>query len=180
MREEIDAGEILSQKKFPITEDDTGLSLLLRCYTEGVPLFRKTLQGILHKDIVPIPQDLTKASYYSREIPYNGIINVRWSANRIVNFVRALTFNPLPNPLSPPILKFKQEQLIVTKAQVLHEIPSQGTIAGQVIDVSQEGVIMQAGDGLVILNIRDSEETFTDTESVCDFKGIHQGSFLGI
>ena len=35
MREKVDAGEILGNEKFPIDSDETGLSLLLKCYKHG-------------------------------------------------------------------------------------------------------------------------------------------------
>ena len=179
MKEKIDTGDIIALEKFPIEKHETGLSLIIKCYKYGAPLFRKTLRNILEGTAVPTPQDLTKRSYYYNKIPYDGIIDVRWSARKIENFVRAMSFSPFPNPLSPPMVKFNNIKLIITEARVLARVPEEKNYPGEVTDITSEGVIMQAGDGFVLLGLSEHTIPTTDTLNFCASKGIQKGSILG-
>ena len=153
---------------------------MIKCYKYGAALFRKTLRNILEGTVVPTPQDLTKRSYYYyNKIPYGGIIDVRWSARKIDNFVRALSFSPSPNPLSPPMVKFNNIKLIITKATVLARVPEEKDHPGEVIDITSEGVVMQTGDGTVLLSLSEHSTPTTDMVSLCASKGIQKGSILG-
>ena len=54
MREKVDSGEIIGTKKFQIEKDETGLSLLMKCYKYGVILFREVLQNIIEDKEPPL------------------------------------------------------------------------------------------------------------------------------
>jgi|WetSurMetagenome_2_1015567.scaffolds.fasta_scaffold06767_4 methionyl-tRNA formyltransferase len=179
MKERVDAGDIIGLERFPIGKDETGLSLLMKCYDHGASLFRKTLRNILEDNIVPIPQDLSERSYFYNRVPFEGKIDTGWNATKICDFVRAMNFSPFPTPLSPTIIAFMDTNLIVTKAKVLEESLTQSIKPGEVIDMNQDGVIMQAGDGLVLLTLSDSSMRSSDTVGVCVAKGICKGSILG-
>ena len=179
MEEKIDAGDIIGIERFPIEKDETGLSLLIKCYEYGAAVFRKVLHNVLEGRVIRIPQDLEERSYYLNEIPYNGTIDVRWSVNKIHNFVRAMTFSPFPNPLSPPMVKFNNTRLIIRKARVLSRLPEGKKHPGEVVDITAEGVIMQAGDGSVFLRLSERPARTTDMPNLCASKGIHKGSILG-
>lgn len=176
--EKIDAGDIISFKTFQMDENETALSLLLKCYQHGTILFKKTLRNILNENVVPIRQDFRKRRYYS-EIPNNGIIDVKWSTERILDFVRSLTFAPLLNPLSPlpyslspPMLKIDNQEFIVTSAKILQNISSKEALPGQIIGLSGDGLIVQTGRGTIILNLVDKRGDPISTER------IKQGSFV--
>lgn len=70
-------------------------------------------------------------------------------------------------------------KLIITKAKVLGETVTQKLNPGEVIDINQEGVVMQTGDGIVLLSLSDHSMPSTDTTGLCDSKGIGKGSILG-
>ncbi|HTG00451.1 MAG TPA: methionyl-tRNA formyltransferase, partial [Nitrospirota bacterium] len=152
MKERIDSGDILAAVRFPIEKDETGLSLLIKCYKHGAALFRKTLTDMVRGTAAPLPQNLGERSYYfMRDIPFQGMIDVTWSAAKIDRFVRALSFAPFPNPLSQPMIAAGGARLIVAKSTVLEKRAAGQYRAGEVVDVAQDGIVMQTGDGAIQL-----------------------------
>lgn len=179
MNERVDAGDIVAMQRFPIGKDDTGLSLLMKCYDQGASLFRKVLGDVSAGNIVSVSQEPRNRSYFYNRIPYDGIIDTGWHAVRIRDFVRALDFSPFPNPLSPPLVTFEGTELIVTKAEVLEKDVTPQKKPGEVIDINQYGVVMQAGEGVVFLALSDPSLRSSNSEQVCISKGITRGSVLG-
>lgn len=179
MDERVDTGDIVGRQSFPIGKDDTGLSLLMKCYDHGALLFRKVLADILEDNIVSATQEQRGRSYYYNRIPFDGIIDTGWNAAMIHDFVRALDFSPFPNPLSPAMVTFEDVKLIVTKADVVDRQMTPPKKPGEVIDISKHGVVMQSGGGLVLLTLSDPAMRSSNIEEVCISKGITKGSVLG-
>lgn len=179
MEGKIDTGNIIGFERFPIEKDETGLSLLIKCYKYGAVLFKKTLRNILEGTVASIPQDLRKRSYYYNKVPYEGMIDVRWSAVKICNFVRAMSFSPFPNPLSPAMIAFKNTKLIVPEAKILKETATEKLNPGEIIDINQEGAVMQTGDGIVVLSLLERSMPLMNTIELCESMGISKGSILG-
>jgi len=104
MTTEIDAGSIIYQSVFPVSEAETGLSLSLRCIEEGLPLVSRLLAQLEHSPprLPETSQDRDQRQYYGREVPHRG--RVIWSlpARQVGNFVRACNFSPFPSPWGFP------------------------------------------------------------------------------
>ena len=104
MTAEIDAGSIIYQSVFPVSEAETGLSLSLRCIEEGLPLVSRLLAQLEHSPsgLSETSQDRDQRQYYGREVPHHG--RVIWSlpARQVGNFVRACNFFPFPSPWGFP------------------------------------------------------------------------------
>ncbi|HAM51435.1 MAG TPA: hypothetical protein DCP92_12380 [Nitrospiraceae bacterium] len=179
MAEKIDAGDVIAIERFPIETDETGLSLLLKCYKYGAVSFRRVLRNILEGTVVSASQDLRQKSYYYNRTPYDGMINTGWNAAKICDFVRALNFSPFPSPLSPAMVAFKGIKLTVTKAEVLGNAVREKPNPGEVIDITEDGLTMQTGNGAVLLRLSDHSTPSADTARLCVSKGIAVGSVLG-
>jgi methionyl-tRNA formyltransferase len=179
MKEKVDAGEILGLKKFPIDDDETGLSLLLKCYKHGKDLFKEVLRNIVADCIVPIPQDLTQRTYFLNKIPYNGFINVDWCTDKIERFVRALNFSPFPNPYSPPLVKFKNTNLLITKTKDSEYNPNVQCPPGQVMNIYDDYLIMKTGDGEIKLILSNPLIPKASFSELLDQLGISEGTILG-
>jgi methionyl-tRNA formyltransferase len=179
MKEKIDTGHIIGLDRFRIEKDETGLSLLIKCYEHGAALFRKTLADILEDAVVPVPQDLSLRSYYYNKVPYEGMIDTTWNASEICDFVRAMDFSPFRNPLSPAMVTFNDARLIVRKARMLGSDVTRFSEPGEVIDMNYDGVVIQTRDGLVQLTLSEPSMPSANTASVCAKVGINKGSVLG-
>lgn len=63
---DIDGGEILAQKKFPIDKRDTVADLDRKSVAAGIDMLRPLLDGIARNRLNPVQQDETKATYYAK------------------------------------------------------------------------------------------------------------------
>ena len=90
-----DTGDILEQIQVNIDLIDTGATLLKKFEEYYFPLVVKVLDKIKNNIIIQKPQDSTKATYYCKRTPEDGLINWSWQRERIYNWVRAQSF-PYP------------------------------------------------------------------------------------
>lgn len=100
----IDAGPIAYQKTFPLTEEDTGLSVSKRCVEEGLPLIY-TLVEEASRDPSAIPrleQDLRTRRYHGREVPHGGSLSWSRTAREICAHIRAADYHPFRSPWGAP------------------------------------------------------------------------------
>ncbi|MGQ0522193.1 MAG: methionyl-tRNA formyltransferase [Betaproteobacteria bacterium] len=104
MTSEIDTGPIAFREELLTDEQETGLTLTAKCVRAGVPLLLRLLD-VAGEDPTSIPrlaQDRTRRRYYGREVPQNGCLRWHQPAERIVRFVRACDYAPLPSPWGYP------------------------------------------------------------------------------
>ncbi|NOY53457.1 MAG: formyltransferase [Deltaproteobacteria bacterium] len=90
-----DAGDIVGQERVAIADDDTAGTLMEKINGAGVALFRRLLPAILEGTAPRIPQDESRASYFSGRRPGDGRIDWKQPAAKIHNLVRAVT-HPYP------------------------------------------------------------------------------------
>ncbi|GAA4860830.1 methionyl-tRNA formyltransferase [Actinomycetospora straminea] len=98
----IDTGDVVDQVRFPITPDDTGLTVSVRCIGHGQELVDRLL-GHLDAGTVPRhPQDRSARRYFGRGVPHEG--RVPWSApaDEVLAFLRACDYGPYPSPWGVP------------------------------------------------------------------------------
>jgi methionyl-tRNA formyltransferase len=179
MKGKVDAGDILARDNFPISSDETGRSLLSTCFRSGALLFKKLLTDFVENRLTPAHQDLAQRSYYYNRVPHGGLVDFSWDTAKICRFVRALTFSPFPNPLSPPMLSFGNAKFVITKAVPSADIeanPKQRP--GSVIRIEETGVLVSSGDGSVIVRLSDNSGSQFAQAAFCQLKGISAGSIF--
>lgn len=94
-----DEGDIIDQMIIPIKRQDTGAHILDK-YTEAYPqLIDKVLEKFEKEKVVGIKQDESKATYFGKRTPDDGLINWSWQKERIYNWVRAQA-HPYPGAFS--------------------------------------------------------------------------------
>ena len=101
---EIDTGAIAYESRFPIGDDETGLSLSIRCVREGLPLLQRLLEDAA-RDAAAIPaqaQDRSKRRYFGGAIPQAGRLVWTRSAREIVAFVPRVRLLPVPIAVGTP------------------------------------------------------------------------------
>lgn len=118
MVETVDAGRIAYEAAFPIEGTDTPLILMSKCVKIGVPLLMELLETAsrVPRGIPLREQDLSRREYFGREIPDGG--RLRWAqpAQKVVNFVRACEYSPLPSPWGHPRARLGERDIAIVKA----------------------------------------------------------------
>lgn len=117
--EGIDTGDIAFQTKFKLTGKETGLSLYLKCLSEGVNLIRKCLKYIIeNKNIPAIKQDFTKRKLYTDKMAKDGKINWNSYYKNLFNFLRAANYKPFKCPTYKPYTYLDNVKLIVENIEL--------------------------------------------------------------
>jgi methionyl-tRNA formyltransferase len=90
-----DTGDVLEQVQIDIDSKDTGATILKKFEEHYFPLVVKVLNKIEADELIRHPQDNSKATYFGKRTPEDGLINWSWQRERIYNWVRAQSF-PYP------------------------------------------------------------------------------------
>ena len=137
-----DAGDIIAQKEFPITEKDTPLSLYSKLENSGGILLNENVNAIIAGKCCRTPQNNSIATYYGGRKPEDGIINWQWSTEKIYNLIRAVT-KPYPGALT----KFKNIELIIWMASK-HTTSFPNTfVAEGTVHIFEGEYFVKTGDG---------------------------------
>src|SRR5690606_20898903 len=78
---------------------DTGAALLQKYNKLYVPLIENVLEQVISNKLVIREQDHSKATYFGKRTPADGLIDWSWHKERIINWVRAQAF-PYPGAFS--------------------------------------------------------------------------------
>jgi len=113
MDEGIDTGDIIAQKEFEISEEDTVKTLLDKICILAPQLIKENIDSIEKGTAKRIKQDDTKATYTKRRRPQDGLIDWHKSLREIYNFIRALA---PPYPCAFTFLGDKK--LVITKVSI--------------------------------------------------------------
>lgn len=95
MVDQPDRGDVVAQRRFPVAETDTALTLHRRATDEARLLFREAYPLLRAGRAPRIPQDPSQASYFGGRTPEDGAIDWRWPSRRIYDLLRAVT-HPYP------------------------------------------------------------------------------------
>ncbi len=170
MDEGIDTGPILAQTRSPIGPDDDLATLLRRSRVDGETLLTEAWPRVAVGAITAVPQDESKATYYRALTSWERTID--WSApsGKIANLVRALV-----TPESGAMTELHGQRVLVRAATPIEDEAPAGSRPGEIVDVSDDGVAVVTGAGLLrvlrleVVHTSDTPETF----------GIAVGDHLG-
>jgi methionyl-tRNA formyltransferase len=118
MEPRVDAGDIVFEECFDISDADTGLSVALRCVQLGIPLVLKLLE-LASEDPQKIPhrsQNLGERRYFGKRAPHDGKIPWDRSARQVFDFIRASDYAPFHSPWGRPRTSYNGQEIAVTKA----------------------------------------------------------------
>jgi methionyl-tRNA formyltransferase len=122
----IDTGAIAYERSFDLAEDETGLSLSVRCVREGLPLLEQLLEDARRGEVPKQEQDLSGRRYFGREVPQDGKVEWGRPAGEIVAFVRACDYFPFSSPWGHPVARLDGSELSILKAGHTGEGTSSG------------------------------------------------------
>ncbi|AXH98436.1 formyl transferase [Sporosarcina sp. PTS2304] len=92
----VDTGRIILQEKVAINKDDTAYSLYHKLITRFVQNFNLAF-GLVKKNYQGYLQSKHDGSYYSRDLPFDGMIEAKTCTYDFASrFIRAMYFPPYP------------------------------------------------------------------------------------
>lgn len=108
-----DTGPIIIQQEVEIMEDDTGQNILEKYKYLYPVLVKEVLSKVERNNIELTIQDETKATFFGKRTPSDGMIDWSWQTTRINNWVRAQS-HPYPGAFT----FYEGEKIIVDKIDV--------------------------------------------------------------
>ncbi|MFD9890777.1 methionyl-tRNA formyltransferase [Amycolatopsis sp. NPDC059027] len=172
---ELDAGDIVLQRAVPVGPSDTTTDLFHRTVDLIEPIVIEALTLIESGNVVPVPQDRSKASFFHKRAPRDSRIDWTWPAEDIERLVRAQS-DPYPNAFT----YHRGERLRIVKASVSRG--HYGGTPGRIFIKEGDGVVIVAGPearrgqspGLVVERVR----TAGDVELTADEYFTTMGGYL--
>lgn len=160
MGEGLDTGDILLTKEVRLEKKETGGSLFEKLSIVGAELLIETLEGLGKNEIIPVPQDESKASYVKMLTKASGLITFEKSPDETECLIRGL--DPWPGAYT----YFNGKKLSVWDADV-GQAKSAGSDPGTVTEASKDHISVICGDG--ILDIKEVQLEGKKRMKVSDF-----------
>ncbi|WP_370311621.1 MupA/Atu3671 family FMN-dependent luciferase-like monooxygenase [Sagittula sp.] len=134
----VDEGDVLVQRGFDVTPEDTALTLNTKAWEAAIGSFPEVLDQ-LETGLKRQPQDLSQRSYHAlKDRPEGfGLLDFTRPATELERLVRALDHGPYWNPLCAAKLRSRDALWLVGGARVEQSHAAPGTV-------------LEAGDRLVV------------------------------
>ncbi|MEO8216228.1 MAG: MupA/Atu3671 family FMN-dependent luciferase-like monooxygenase [Acidobacteriota bacterium] len=174
-----DTGPVLVARRFPVAPDETAFTLNARCYQEGLEAFDELLGLIEAGNLRPVPQELSRRNYFSRDRRPIAAGLLDWSqpADVLQRMVRALDFGPYPNPLVLPKIDLGGSLLLAREANV---VQAEGRLKPGGIQAfdSQSLTVRCAEDAIRISRLTNLEGDGVDVGRLLVESGLRPGDVL--
>jgi methionyl-tRNA formyltransferase len=147
MTEKLDAGDIIMQEAAAIDPADTYGTLSDKLALQGAALLVRAVDMIQAGAVIRIPQDDSRATC-ARKFTKDELC-IRWEmpAREICDLIRALN----PRPCAHTFLGLRGGAAPVKLLKAACAGPEKRGRPGEVLDVSAKGIVVQAGDGTVLI-----------------------------
>ncbi|HLJ12837.1 MAG TPA: formyltransferase family protein [Planctomycetaceae bacterium] len=112
---EVDAGDVLCQRRIRPDWNETALTLTQICVDLGIGALVDMLPPLLSGSMRSYPQDaaIEPSFHRARDIPNQGILDANWPLGKAWAFLRAVDFGKLP-VFPPPRVKVDGREYLVT------------------------------------------------------------------
>lgn len=141
----IDAGDIVFQQTFDLTDRDTGLTAYLKCLRACQQLISRALDILSAGQELPrVPQDLSRRKLYKDIDARDGRIDWRLPAHKLVRFFRASNYGVLKSPTYEPTTHFGKHTIILSGAQIGE--PTEAA-PGMVVSANADQIRVACGSG---------------------------------
>ena len=143
----IDTGDIILQRSYPITDDDSYSTLLNKSYIECARILCDSISLIISNNINIIKQQSIDevGSYMRKRVEGDEILSWNQSSRQIFNFVRALSH---PGPIARTFLN--NIEMKINKLKISTIKTEYVPIPGFILDINS-GIYVQTNDGVVII-----------------------------
>ena len=146
LREDADNGDIIGQEEIDIGFEDDAMSLYKKALAAHVKLIADYFPLLESGKAPRMRQEDSRASYWAKRTPADGIMDWNTRAMNLYDWVRALT-EPYPGAFT----FCGGRKLVVWKS---HPIGREGRHggAGTILDVTADGILAAAGEGVLLLS----------------------------
>lgn len=153
IEEGCDTGDIIKQVIVPIEKFDTGGSLLIKFEEIYIQLITDILSELSSDiPITTTQQDNSKATYFGKRTPADGIINWKWQKERIYNWIRAQSY-PYPGAFS----FINGKKVIIDEVKFSDHTYTYNMINGLILN--NEPLIVKTPNGAIeVTKIREGKE----------------------
>lgn len=151
MTSQFDAGPIIKQVEFPIDRQETAFSLNVKCFQRGREAFAELIIELAQGTAKRRPQEKSERTVFPRSMrPENAAI-IDWSqpGDRIEARLRALSYQPDPNPLAIAKVLISDNFYLVIDA-AFKESPVL-VVPGTVIKLDRRGIDVATKNGVITL-----------------------------
>ncbi len=151
MTVQADAGDILQQASFPISAQETALTLNAKCFDAGMSTFVTLIDNLDTGTIEPKPQDLTKRHNFLRSDRPSAACFIDWRlpAIDIDALVRATYFGQYANPVGAAKFSISGHTIVATSCRVLPGATTDSP--GTIVAVNDHQLRVATGQGLLAL-----------------------------
>lgn len=143
---QVDAGDILIQKSFPITRESTSYLVFREQIRLAGEAFTEILPGLLNGTIQTVPQQIlpNRRIHYSWDLPNNGFLEPSFEAYKISAFLRAMDYSIL-SVVERPRIQIKGSSFIWKKYKITEEnrFPDGIFIADSSIFIQKPGLLFE-------------------------------------
>lgn len=170
----VDRGAILLQEKVPISPEDNYGTLAERMSALGADLVLRSIAGWKTGEIIPQPQDHSRATAAPKIKPEHRQIDWSLPALRIHNLIRGLA--PFPGAYTT----WKGRTLKLFSSRVV-EIAQPAQPPGTIIDSTKNQLIVQTGEQqLALLEVQLEGKKRLSIEDFLRGYRLHEGQRLGV
>jgi methionyl-tRNA formyltransferase len=151
MADEVDAGQILAQRKVPIGGNDSIDTVMRRVTETYLTVLEESLPLLLNGSAPRFSQQ-GAATYGCKRCESDNLIDWRWPTDRIYNLIRATT-----RPYSGAYSYFHGKKIRIWNARRLRSAPAYaGRVPGRVVqpkyrEDEAEGSVILTGDGALLV-----------------------------
>jgi amino acid adenylation domain-containing protein len=145
MESTIDTGPIVRQRWFEVAEDDTALSLNLKCFNTGLASLADMVSDLVQGTITATPQDAARRTYCagSRRPAAGGILEWDRRGEESEAMARGTDFGPYRNPLVLPKI-WTGAECIVAREVRFGEVAASGP-PGAVLAIDETSLTIATG-----------------------------------
>ncbi|WP_291982179.1 MupA/Atu3671 family FMN-dependent luciferase-like monooxygenase [Luteitalea sp.] len=150
MTDAVDEGDIVLQRRFPVADGETSLTLNTRCFEAGVESFPELVRLLAASDVPSAKHALEKHTYHGLGDRPKALAVLDWQrpAAELAALVRALDFGQYPNPLALPKISGSSG---VVLAGMLHAVEESSATPGTVLGAEGDILRVAATDGALAL-----------------------------
>lgn len=156
----IDTGDIILQRTFPITDDDTYQTLLSTAHRECPELLASAVQKIMDGTVVRRPQrEIHPVGMYCGQRT-TGDERLNWdqTSRQVFNFVRAIR---APGPGARSFIQRGEQsfEVRIERTRMLPDAPVYVGIPGQVLYKTEDGFVVKTRDSFIEVMEYQAEQT---------------------